>query len=104
MKFSKIRVLQFILVIAAFLGSTEDATMFLKLFGWAVLFELAGVLFLARCKQKAIKAGDVVQLKSGGPKMVAEETDANLGWWCHWFDEEGKRQSMRFRVHMLHRA
>ncbi|QTE37218.1 DUF2158 domain-containing protein [Mucilaginibacter gossypii] len=32
-----------------------------------------------------IESGDVVQLKSGGPKMTAE-SHGNSGWHCKWFD------------------
>jgi uncharacterized protein YodC (DUF2158 family) len=39
-----------------------------------------------------IKAGDVVVLKSGGPKMtvskVAEQSmGAGVGAWCQWFEK-----------------
>ena len=38
---------------------------------------------------EAIKAGDVVQLKSGGPKMTVEEIkpwNEIVRVWCNWFD------------------
>lgn len=30
-------------------------------------------------------AGDIVQLKSGGPKMTVHESDARGGVYCQWF-------------------
>jgi uncharacterized protein YodC (DUF2158 family) len=40
-----------------------------------------------------IKAGDVVQLKSGGPKMTVDEVGVNNGVmkaWCVWFKDDKK--------------
>jgi uncharacterized protein YodC (DUF2158 family) len=43
------------------------------------------------------QAGDIVQLKSGGPRMTVEQvgkhphTDADTVW-CTWFEMVGKRQ------------
>ena len=41
------------------------------------------------------KAGDVVQLKSGGPKMTVTQAGDRLGKptvWCAWFDGPTKHQ------------
>ena len=51
-----------------------------------------------------LQAGDVVQLKSGGPKMVIEWINrknppnvfANLGACCSWFDSSGKQHTKMF--------
>jgi len=41
-----------------------------------------------------IKVGDVVQLKSGGPKMTVESTESNpAGVLCTWFDGADKKSS-----------
>jgi uncharacterized protein YodC (DUF2158 family) len=41
-----------------------------------------------------IKVGDVVQLKSGGPKMTVESIEANpAGILCTWFDGADKKSS-----------
>jgi uncharacterized protein YodC (DUF2158 family) len=42
-----------------------------------------------------IKAGDIVQLKSGGPKMTVSQVGTSMGGsalkaWCDWF--EGTKQ------------
>lgn len=42
----------------------------------------------------AIKAGDIVQLKSGGPTMTVKQVEDLHGAmtaWCDWFD--GKKQA-----------
>jgi len=45
----------------------------------------------------AIKDGDIVQLKSGGPKMTVNGKGTTSGHvWCTWFDKEGKPQSGEF--------
>ncbi|MDB5270245.1 MAG: putative small protein [Hymenobacter sp.] len=104
MKFSKISLLQFILFIAILLVPAEDRTMFAWWLGGALAFELLGFYLLELFKHRPIKPGDVVQLRSGGPKMVADELHAGSGWWCFWFDEAGNRQDVRFRAHLLNRA
>ena len=41
-----------------------------------------------------IKVGDVVKLKSGGPKMTVESTESNpAGFLCTWFDGADKKSS-----------
>ena len=41
-----------------------------------------------------LKAGDVVKLKSGGPKMTVEGTESNpAGILCTWFDKADKKSS-----------
>lgn len=41
-----------------------------------------------------LKAGDVVKLKSGGPKMTVESTASNpAGVLCTWFDKAEKKSS-----------
>jgi uncharacterized protein YodC (DUF2158 family) len=32
------------------------------------------------------KIGDVVRLKSGGPKMTVKLVGQHESVWCHWFD------------------
>jgi uncharacterized protein YodC (DUF2158 family) len=34
----------------------------------------------------SLKKGDVVRLKSGGPKMVISDLDAYGSAYCQWFD------------------
>ncbi len=31
------------------------------------------------------KIGDIVQLKSGGPKMTVENPGSSTNLWCQWF-------------------
>ena len=45
------------------------------------------------------KAGDVVQLKSGGPKMTVRETDDD-GVFCQWF-HNNRVQSAYFAPEQL---
>ena len=48
-----------------------------------------------------LKVGDVVQLKSGGPKMTITSTKANqAGVLCTWFDKSEVKSS-RFPVEVL---
>ena len=51
----------------------------------------------------AIKAGDVVMLKSGGPNMtvawVAEDEAL-----CEWFDSKGEPRTQRYALIVLQRA
>ena len=43
-----------------------------------------------------VKVGDVVQLKSGGPRMTVVSTESNpAGVLCAWFDE-AETKSSRF--------
>lgn len=55
--------------------------------------------------ENQIKIGDVVQLKSGGPKMVVDNVRDDLGTltaWCSWFSADKKEES-RFPVTSLKR-
>lgn len=45
--------------------------------------------------------GDVVRLKSGGPKMTVVESDKQDGLLCQWFDRNGKLHKDTFAVAML---
>jgi uncharacterized protein YodC (DUF2158 family) len=48
------------------------------------------------------KKGDVVQLKSGGPKMTItnpRQTDGTV--FCEWFDKDGDRQNGAFEPESL---
>lgn len=52
------------------------------------------------------KAGDVVQLKSGGPKMTITSVGDNYGTmtaWCAWF-EGTKQQTGHFPVEAIQPA
>jgi uncharacterized protein YodC (DUF2158 family) len=48
---------------------------------------------------ETIKVGDVVQLKSGGPKMTVNFVEENVAA-CTWFDKN-KKESSRFPVAAL---
>jgi uncharacterized protein YodC (DUF2158 family) len=48
----------------------------------------------------AINEGDIVHLKSGGPRMTVQELDGD-GAYCIWFDGDGKKQGARFRISNL---
>lgn len=51
-----------------------------------------------------IKAGDIVKVKSGGPKMTVSETGDRMGTesaWCNWFDEKNKNQEGVFPLTTL---
>lgn len=37
------------------------------------------------------KVGDVVRLKSGGPKMTVSRDNGEIGWFCQWIDDSGHR-------------
>ena len=55
-----------------------------------------------------IKAGDIVQLKSGGPKMTVSKIGNTLGGtvphaWCDWF-ESSKKVDSYFPLTSLKRA
>jgi uncharacterized protein YodC (DUF2158 family) len=43
-----------------------------------------------------ISVGDVVQLKSGGPKMTVEVCDKYGPATCAWFDSAGKHNKQDF--------
>jgi len=48
--------------------------------------------------------GQIVRLKSGGPKMTIKGSDKDAGsgtWACQWFDRNGKIQSDTFPEDML---
>ena len=52
-----------------------------------------------------IKAGDIIKVKSGGPKMtvseVAEDTFGTMTVWCSWFDDKNKNQSGTFPLNTV---
>jgi uncharacterized protein YodC (DUF2158 family) len=51
-----------------------------------------------------IKAGDLVNLKSGGPTMTVDwvsDASGTLTAGCSWFDNNGKRQNEQFPVTSL---
>ncbi len=50
--------------------------------------------------KRPIVAGDVVQLKSGGPRMVVTETSGPYGLLCCWFCEKGYNEK-RVAAHSL---
>lgn len=39
-------------------------------------------------KNEELKVGDIVRLKSGGPKMVVGKTDSGMAT-CHFFNDQG---------------
>lgn len=46
------------------------------------------------------KAGDIVRLKSGGPKMTVEKVGETYmtgeqGVWCVWFEKIGNKQNVK---------
>jgi uncharacterized protein YodC (DUF2158 family) len=53
-------------------------------------------------KQEQFKEGDIVMLKSGGPKMTVSSTGEH-GIWCHWFSGT-KAQKERFAAESLQRV
>jgi len=62
-------------------------------------------LFMAN---EELKVGDIVQLKSGGPKMTIEVID-NFGddhdkALCAWFDEKSKREDHIFELTSLQKV
>ena len=56
------------------------------------------------------KAGDIVELKSGGPTMTIESIDVEhmggttQGVYCSWFDEKNKPQRKWFPLTSLEKA
>jgi uncharacterized protein YodC (DUF2158 family) len=54
-------------------------------------------------EQSTFKVGDVVRMKSGGPRMtVVSEGGEQTG--CQWFDEKKTLQSGRFHTQALELA
>ena len=48
---------------------------------------------------ESLNPGDVVQVKSGGPKMTVITVGDNYGSpvvWCEWFDEKGEPKKSSF--------
>jgi uncharacterized protein YodC (DUF2158 family) len=63
------------------------------------------VLISARMSE--FKPGDVVQLKSGGPKMTISEASPGLRaghWNCVWFNHEGETKAATFQSEALKKA
>lgn len=42
------------------------------------------------------RAGDVVQLKSGGPRMTYTGVNSDDRLWCMWFDKQNVQHSAGF--------
>lgn len=53
--------------------------------------------------ENSISAGDVVELKSGGPLMTVEGVDDNVAK-CTWFDNDGDYCSNIFSKKALKKA
>jgi len=52
-----------------------------------------------------IKAGYVVNLKSGGPSMTVKHVSSNCGTvHVEWFNKHGVEKSSQFRQHMLRKV
>jgi uncharacterized protein YodC (DUF2158 family) len=49
----------------------------------------------------SFKAGDVVELKSGGPAMTVSHERSSAELFCEWFDVNGKYQSQDFQPESL---
>jgi uncharacterized protein YodC (DUF2158 family) len=68
------------------------------------LLRLGKVLFMT----EAIKAGDLVRLKSGGPKMTVNlVSNAKLGMalvWCEWFNSENESKRGTFALDAVEAA
>ena len=59
-----------------------------------------------KCMADELKTGDVVVLKSGGPRMTVQTVDQYLGEpsvICMWFDKT-KRMTERFQPDLLAKA
>ena len=56
---------------------------------------------------QTIKVGDVVVLKSGGPKMTVDRIGRPVrspnteSAWCNWFDSDNKQQNGVFALESL---
>ena len=48
-----------------------------------------------------VKCGDVVKMKSGGPKMTVSNFCKNEGWLCQWFNEDRDLQYGSFQADQL---
>lgn len=48
----------------------------------------------------AIKRGDVVQLRSGGPLMTVSKSEPDVTW-CHWFSQSGEVVCHTFGTDLL---
>lgn len=46
-------------------------------------------------------AGDVVQVKSGGPYMTIENIEENGRVWCVWFDKDGEPKQQSYGCTVL---
>ena len=51
-------------------------------------------------KMEIFEIGQIVRLKSGGPKMTIKGADADA-WACQWFDRNGKLHNDTFPEDML---
>ena len=49
-------------------------------------------------KDDLMEIGDIVRLKSGGPKMTIVSIDESAGASCTWFDRNGKRHESVFAL------
>lgn len=57
---------------------------------------------------EAINPGDVVQLKSGGPRMTAyqvgKDSFGDMTVWCEWFDDKKAPQKGTFNLASVKKA
>ena len=49
----------------------------------------------------SFKRGDVVVLKSGGPRMTVDSEQENGELWCVWFDGKNNRSGESFHPDLL---
>ena len=47
------------------------------------------------------KEGDVVMLKSGGPKMTVDCVDPSIGVSCSWFEKGARRTGCFKSAHLM---
>ena len=45
--------------------------------------------------------GDVVMLKSGGPRMTVESIESEEKVWCTWFDSNKRNSQRAFKKEVL---
>jgi len=50
------------------------------------------------------QAGDVVELKSGGPRMTVDNVEGEDAVVCVWLDKNGEKKLGSFRSVMLQKA